>query len=254
MREKWTTPGMRMKTARDNFRRARRDFTADLDREWGHSRDESNLDQLRRRWDALPEQILGGDPRVAEALRGRTSGLSEEELAKVLPPGVRAALLGGLPAARVEVLGPGGEECVPGELLAVTLEFGVPVELPLHPRRGSPTGRLPDGRGPALQRLPPRGQVAKEIARLDLDRAFAQSFSAREKEPPLVDLRFDMIGHSQATSGKPRHPQDVMRDLGISYRDAEPFPIGDCWVFRGCAELPPELPPWLEVVGPREGK
>jgi hypothetical protein len=48
----------------------------------------------------------------------------------------------------------------------------------------------------------------------------------------MIDLRYDMIGADYA--GEKRHPQDVMKALGIHYIHATPQSIGDCWWFWCC--------------------
>ena len=39
-----------------------------------------------------------------------------------------------------------------------------------------------------------------------------------------------------------RHPQTVMKELGITYEAAEPYPIADCWIFYNCSNVPEVLP------------
>ena len=82
-KEKWrklrANPDFQKRFAVQNFRTARKRFIHDLDSEWPHSRDEGNRRQLRRQWEILtrcfkehklrlPENIMGPDPRVREAL------------------------------------------------------------------------------------------------------------------------------------------------------------------------------------------
>lgn len=45
------------------------------------------------------------------------------------------------------------------------------------------------------------------------------------------------------------HPQKVMRDLGITYKNCTTKSIGDCWWFWHCENIPDELPPFLSVAG-----
>ena len=42
-----------------------------------------------------------------------------------------------------------------------------------------------------------------------------------------------------------RHPQVVMRELGITYQHATPQSLGDQWWFWNCIGIPPELPKYL---------
>lgn len=47
---------------------------------------------------------------------------------------------------------------------------------------------------------------------------------------------------------KNKHAQVVMRDLGITYRRAEPRMIADCWHFYGCENVPATLPGYLRIM------
>ena len=51
-----------------------------------------------------------------------------------------------------------------------------------------------------------------------------------------------------------RHPQQAMRDLGITYQKATPQTLGDCWWFWNCENIPHPLPPFLKRlnINPRE--
>lgn len=42
-----------------------------------------------------------------------------------------------------------------------------------------------------------------------------------------------------------RHPQLVMRELGITYQHATPQSMGDQWWFWNCQNVPSELPKYL---------
>jgi len=53
-------------------------------------------------------------------------------------------------------------------------------------------------------------------------------------------LVFDLYG--AALAGDTRHPQHVMRDLGITYQVAVPQSLGDCWWFFNCENVPEQLP------------
>ncbi len=41
------------------------------------------------------------------------------------------------------------------------------------------------------------------------------------------------------------HPQNVMKELGISYFHATPQSMGDCWWFWCCENVPDKLPLFL---------
>ena len=44
-----------------------------------------------------------------------------------------------------------------------------------------------------------------------------------------------------------RHPQLVMRELGITYQHSVPQSISDSWEFWNCENVPAELPPYLAL-------
>lgn len=45
-----------------------------------------------------------------------------------------------------------------------------------------------------------------------------------------------------------RHPQIVMKELGITYQQATPQSMGDQWWFWNCENLPNELPTYLKEL------
>lgn len=45
--------------------------------------------------------------------------------------------------------------------------------------------------------------------------------------------------------GEDRHPQTVMRELGITYQHATPQSMADQWWFWNCENVPAELPKYL---------
>jgi len=44
-----------------------------------------------------------------------------------------------------------------------------------------------------------------------------------------------------------RHPQLVMKELGITYQHATPQSLNDTWWFWNCENVPDELPSYLTV-------
>ncbi len=48
--------------------------------------------------------------------------------------------------------------------------------------------------------------------------------------------------------GVREHPQKQMSNLGFHVIDSEPFPIGDCWIFRVDNDIP-EVPKYLTEIG-----
>ena len=57
------------------------------------------------------------------------------------------------------------------------------------------------------------------------------------------------LRYSMMTAGidcnENRHPQLVMRELGIAYQHATPQSIADQWWFWNCKNVPAELPKYL---------
>lgn len=58
-----------------------------------------------------------------------------------------------------------------------------------------------------------------------------------------MNLRFCM--NAAIDCGKPEHPQTVMDDLGISYKNATVQSCADQWWFWGCEGVPEKLPRFL---------
>ncbi len=61
-----------------------------------------------------------------------------------------------------------------------------------------------------------------------------------------TSLRFCM--RSAQDGGEVRHPQEVMRALGITYEHATPQSIADQWWFWNCGNVPAELPMFLSPL------
>jgi len=51
-----------------------------------------------------------------------------------------------------------------------------------------------------------------------------------------MHLRYDLIAATY--SNESRHPQQVMRDLGITYQHATPQSMADQWWFWNCQNIP----------------
>lgn len=49
--------------------------------------------------------------------------------------------------------------------------------------------------------------------------------------------------------GEQRHPQVVMKELGITYQHATPQSMGDQWWFWNCENVPEVLPQYLTDLG-----
>jgi len=63
----------------------------------------------------------------------------------------------------------------------------------------------------------------------------------------MKNLRLNMIQYSFVDKIK-KHPQEFINDLGITYKKCEPMPIGDCWLFFDCENIPNELPSFIEIL------
>lgn len=60
-----------------------------------------------------------------------------------------------------------------------------------------------------------------------------------------MHLRYCMYSADKHGGG---HPQEVMKNLGISYQHATPQRMGDQWWFWNCKDLPEVLPEYLEKL------
>jgi hypothetical protein len=63
-----------------------------------------------------------------------------------------------------------------------------------------------------------------------------------------VKLRFNYISQYYDKDGPQGHAQEVMKELGIEYKSAEAFTIGDCWVFYDCTNVPDKLPKCIDIL------
>lgn len=61
----------------------------------------------------------------------------------------------------------------------------------------------------------------------------------------MKHLRFCMM-EAGINCKEYRHPQIVMKDLGITYQQSTPQSMGDQWWFWNCENLPNELPTYLK--------
>lgn len=58
----------------------------------------------------------------------------------------------------------------------------------------------------------------------------------------MTHLRYDLYD----APGK--HPQEVMRELGITYQHSTPQSMGDQWWFWNCENIPSTLPKYLSEL------
>jgi hypothetical protein len=61
-----------------------------------------------------------------------------------------------------------------------------------------------------------------------------------------MHLRFSMM--SAFYCNEKRHPQVVMKELGIAYQHSTPQSIADQWWFWNCENVPETLPKYLDVL------
>jgi len=66
-------------------------------------------------------------------------------------------------------------------------------------------------------------------------------------------LRYDLVAADWKLN-ELRHPQPVMRELGITYSHSTPQSMADQWWFWNCENLPESLPGYLTklALDPRE--
>lgn len=62
-----------------------------------------------------------------------------------------------------------------------------------------------------------------------------------------MHLRYSMYT-AHSSCGIKKHPQETMKDLGITYQHATPQSIADQWWFWNCENVPTDLPKYLEVL------
>jgi len=60
----------------------------------------------------------------------------------------------------------------------------------------------------------------------------------------MKHLRYCTMG-ATIDCNENRHPQRVMRELGISYQHSTPQSMGDQWWFWNCENIPEKLPEFL---------
>lgn len=54
--------------------------------------------------------------------------------------------------------------------------------------------------------------------------------------------------HEAGEAKEDRHPQDVMKALGIKYQKATPQSLFDSWWFWNCTNIPDSLPQFIDEV------
>ena len=59
----------------------------------------------------------------------------------------------------------------------------------------------------------------------------------------MKSLRLDMTDMP-----KDKHPQVVIEDLGIEYKDHKIIPVADAWIFYDCTNIPEPLPKYLDFM------
>lgn len=61
-----------------------------------------------------------------------------------------------------------------------------------------------------------------------------------------MKIRFEL--QTAFNENELRHPQAVMKELGIKYESSTPQSIADCWIFENCTNIPKELPKYLVII------
>ena len=60
-----------------------------------------------------------------------------------------------------------------------------------------------------------------------------------------VHLHYDCMG--SPIGDDYMHPEKRMKSLGITYQDATPQSMYDCWQFWNCENVPDDLPPYIKI-------
>ena len=64
-----------------------------------------------------------------------------------------------------------------------------------------------------------------------------------------MKIRFCLMEQGFHPESNPQgHALKVMKDLGIKYESARPESLFDCWIFKGCTNVPDELPPCVKLI------
>lgn len=63
----------------------------------------------------------------------------------------------------------------------------------------------------------------------------------------MKHLTYHMLG-AYLDCKEERHPQLVMKELGITYQHATPQSIADLWQFWNCENVPEKLPSFIEEL------
>ena len=58
-----------------------------------------------------------------------------------------------------------------------------------------------------------------------------------------MNIHYDMIG--AYFEGIRMHPQEVVKELGVTYRESESFMLSDSWVFYDCELINDVLPSFM---------
>lgn len=62
-----------------------------------------------------------------------------------------------------------------------------------------------------------------------------------------MNLRYCLMS-AHIDCHEPRHPQLVMKELGITYQHSTPQSMGDQWWFWNCQNVPAKLPEYLKSL------
>jgi len=61
----------------------------------------------------------------------------------------------------------------------------------------------------------------------------------------MMEIKYCMLT-AGFNCNETRHPQKVMRGLGIKYESSRPESLFDCWIFNGCTNVPKNPPEYLK--------
>ena len=64
-----------------------------------------------------------------------------------------------------------------------------------------------------------------------------------------MKIKFCMLEQGYHPDNNPQgHPQKIMRELGIEWDESIPESLFDCWIFKGCTNVPDKLPPCIRAI------
>ncbi len=96
--------------------------------------------------------------------------------------------------------------------------------------------------------------MTPEMAEIEAEKRYLQWFkgiydwqySSKGINLPIT-LKYD-VTLAGLSCGEIRHPEVVMKVLGINYKQSVPHSIADVWIFEDCLNVPETLPDYLSIA------